>query len=97
MRSPRRGESILGLTTGEGSPDTTRAGRAVQEGRFPLQWGEQIALCPYQCPLRQLVAEGQPVGLLDLELGAGREKPPIEVERREWGRMVSLAKHPGTG
>jgi hypothetical protein len=50
---------------------------------------------PLPVPAAQLVVEGQPVGLLDLELGAGREKPPVEVERREWGRMVSLAKHPG--
>jgi hypothetical protein len=40
-----------------------------------------------------LTGEEQRVGLLNLELGAGAEQLPVEVERSRRGRVTSLAKH----
>jgi hypothetical protein len=40
-----------------------------------------------------LATEEEPVGLLELELGAGRKQHPVNVERRGRGRVITLAKH----
>jgi hypothetical protein len=48
-------------------------------------------------PALTLAAEEQPVGLPNLELRAGREQLPVDVQRRGWGGVISLPKHLGTG
>jgi hypothetical protein len=50
MQSPRRGESILGLTTGEGSHDTTRAWSGRSGGSIPITMSRANRSLPLPVP-----------------------------------------------